>query len=62
MKLENKGIWMKTSNKRMQGTPQPYLSSVAGVGLAASPNVNCWSRGAPDAHADMRRSGRHSFS
>lgn len=41
-------------NKRIQGTPQPNLSSVVTVELAASPGVNSWLKGAPDAHADMR--------
>jgi hypothetical protein len=30
---------------------------VAGAGFAASPNVNSWYQGAPDAHADMRPKG-----
>ena len=54
---ENPEIWRpeteigsmpkRSHNKRMQGTPQAYLSSVAGVGFAASPNVNGWLKGRP---------------
>ncbi len=37
----------RSHNKRMQGTLQPYLSSVAGVGFVASPNINNWLKGRP---------------
>ena len=33
--------------KRLHGTPQAYLPSVAGVCFVASPDVNSWLKGAP---------------
>ncbi len=37
-----------------RGTPQPHLSSMAAVTLAASPGASSLSKGHPDAHTVLR--------
>ncbi len=48
-KPENKRKSRRT--KRLQGTPTPYLPSVACVGFMTWLDVNSWLKGAPDPHA-----------